>query len=529
MEDPGKEDTTSPSGWEDDVLERQDFAQFLTDTLSAQTKKVSERQKRGLTAALDADWGAGKTFFVEHWARDLSRQGFPVVVFDAWKNDLDENPAVALMAAIKREIARLLKQAPIEKEVADQVRTLGKSSMHHLRKALLPMAGLALTSVIKKATGVSVRELREVFDASDEEEENGDLQNQSTKDSADKEEDKLKEKIDAGLDKVFEQAMQEQDARIDSIERFKSLMTETLELLQKEAAVKHPMFVFVDELDRCRPSYAIALLEEIKHIFGMSNVCFVVSMNLGQLSHSVRAVYGPGFDAEHYLKRFFDQTFAIPLPNNKKHVELLLVESGILDQRRVSTGLPNQKNKGYENRSSDAITLIFDAFSLDLRSQKQVFRIAEATIASIDPGKPIYVLWLFFLCTLIHKNQNKYSELLRKEGDLSVFNNVFKEIQVEDKKIKYFYNQRPYGETTEERDVSLSDVLLAYCEISNLNVKEIWERNSTVGSNTYPKSNLQDVVQEMPSSYSQDKPPIPSIHYYLKFVRYAGYHQSREI
>ena len=40
------------------------------------------------------------------------------------------------------------------------------------------------------------------------------------------------------------------------------------------------LIIFIDELDRCKPSYAIQLLERIKHYFINDNLTFVFSVNL---------------------------------------------------------------------------------------------------------------------------------------------------------------------------------------------------------------------------------------------------------
>ena len=64
--------------------------------------------------------------------------------------------------------------------------------------------------------------------------------------------------------------------------------------------------VMIDELDRCRPDYAVRFLETVKHIFEVDHVAFVIAMNREQLVESVRDVYGAGFDAENYLERFGD-------------------------------------------------------------------------------------------------------------------------------------------------------------------------------------------------------------------------------
>ena len=75
---------------------------------------------------------------------------------------------------------------------------------------------------------------------------------------------------------------------------------------------EYPLLIFVDELDRCRPDYAIKLLEQMKHLFSVPGVIFVLAINGEQLNHSIRAVYGAGFDSARYLRRFID--FDIRLP-----------------------------------------------------------------------------------------------------------------------------------------------------------------------------------------------------------------------
>lgn len=66
-----------------------------------------------------------------------------------------------------------------------------------------------------------------------------------------------------------------------------------------------PIFIFIDELDRCRPDYAISLLEIVKHIFDIKNFVFIIATNTDQLQHSIKNVYGNDFSANDYLGRFF--------------------------------------------------------------------------------------------------------------------------------------------------------------------------------------------------------------------------------
>ena len=66
------------------------------------------------------------------------------------------------------------------------------------------------------------------------------------------------------------------------------------------------LIIFIDELDRCKPSYAIQLLERIKHYFINDNLTFVFSVNLLELQKTIKKYYGNGFNACEYLNRFFD-------------------------------------------------------------------------------------------------------------------------------------------------------------------------------------------------------------------------------
>ena len=72
------------------------------------------------------------------------------------------------------------------------------------------------------------------------------------------------------------------------------------------------LVVFIDELDRCKPSYAVQLLERIKHYFSNTRITFVFSVNTEELQHTIKRYYGDGFDGIRYLDRFFD--YRIPLP-----------------------------------------------------------------------------------------------------------------------------------------------------------------------------------------------------------------------
>lgn len=86
----------------------------------------------------------------------------------------------------------------------------------------------------------------------------------------------------------------------DDVERFVD------EVLSEKGSI---VILFIDELDRCRPDYAIRLLGDIKNLFENEKMILVYSTDLKQLANAVRGFYGEEFSAEKYLERFYDFKF----------------------------------------------------------------------------------------------------------------------------------------------------------------------------------------------------------------------------
>lgn len=78
------------------------------------------------------------------------------------------------------------------------------------------------------------------------------------------------------------------------------------------------LIIFIDELDRCKPTFAVHLLEQIKHYIFDDRITFVFSVNSEQLQHTIRNYYGTDFDSCRYLDRFFDLTITIPPADMEK-------------------------------------------------------------------------------------------------------------------------------------------------------------------------------------------------------------------
>ena len=104
---------------------------------------------------------------------------------------------------------------------------------------------------------------------------------------------------------------------LDGIRKHKDIEKKIKEFLDSLLSERgERLVIFVDELDRCKPSYAVQLLERIKHYFTNDRITFVFSINSNELQHTIKRYYGNEFDASRYLDRFFDLPVTIP-PENK--------------------------------------------------------------------------------------------------------------------------------------------------------------------------------------------------------------------
>lgn len=255
----------SEMAWSDDLLDRRVRAEFLSYYLDEDICRVLN---------LDSPWGAGKTYFLKNWRFQLLHErSRPVVYFNAWENDFLGDPLLSLVSVIR-----------------DQLTTQGKASASTKKKLkeFTKRAGelaIAIAPSIMKAA--AKKHLGEDFlDV---------LDGEASAEAA---------------EKFVEKVLNKNHETLNAVQHFRDSLTELFKSASKECDGK-PVFIFIDELDRCRPTYAIELLERVKHFFAIDGCRFVIATDTDQLAHSICAVYGAGFASKRYLKRFFDSTFKL--------------------------------------------------------------------------------------------------------------------------------------------------------------------------------------------------------------------------
>jgi hypothetical protein len=294
--------------WAGDLLERRRDADFLEAFLVG---RMEERRAAGISGSyvinVDAQWGGGKTFFMDRFGAQLEASGHLVARVNAWKDDHADDPFVAVLAAIDEVLLPFTTRGTGKAKISRAWKSVKSSAVPIVGRVI---AGLGKT-LIKKHVGSPLEELISVDET--------EATNASglASDALEKASVEIERAVDAATEALIERFKSANAGIEDFRQRLGTAM------LALEGTAKLPLFILVDELDRCRPSYAVALLERVKHLFDAANVVFVFATNTDQLQHSIKGAYGPGFDGFRYLKRFFDRTYTLQTPSITEFVALL--------------------------------------------------------------------------------------------------------------------------------------------------------------------------------------------------------------
>lgn len=141
------------------------------------------------------------------------------------------------------------------------------------------------------------------------------------------------------------------DRTVDSLLDQYAHAQQNIEALQEtiaKATAQRPILFFIDELDRCRPDFALSILELVKHVFDIPGIKFIFVANLEQLKAAIRKRYGQDVDADVYLEKFVNLSIVLPPIDNKtqKNAACILLEDGL-----KHTGLFVERYSLYRNFS----------------------------------------------------------------------------------------------------------------------------------------------------------------------------------
>ena len=391
-----------------DKLDRARYATFLSRLLAQEgydESRPDEDKKKNYVLNLNAEWGAGKTYFLKRWSQELI-VNYPVVYIDAWQQDYSDDPFLTVIAGI---IKQLQLQAKFNI-------TIPKSAVS-MFKAVAPAIAQGLT---KKISGIDLDELHTLL-FSDEEIEDDQKQNSNKLTGSD---------FSPAVKALAQNLIKDHEAKNKSIEVIKSKLADWVCKFEEQEGKSLPIFIFIDELDRCRPSYAVEMLETIKHIFDVKGIVFVVATDTEQLQHTIKSIYGEGFDAKVYLGRFFNSRYSLKRPVLKDflsvHSDTTKFETAYLESKNIEL-LPRTENP---ETALANISVVLDAFEVSARTAIQITERITAIIINLPSGKKVDVLVLAILFCIHEKDHPLYEEIINgrfkrtERGDESKIINI---------------------------------------------------------------------------------------------------------
>lgn len=249
-----------------DIFLRKDFGERLAGLV--------EKSHGNIVFALDAEWGEGKSTFIKMWMGH-TKDRIKSIYFDAFANDYQKDPFLTLaseMYALVEDGPDKSKSKEFKEKAGNAVKTLARGG---LKIAVRNLSGGILDGTMVDSTGKDISAF-------------------------------LAEQVDGIIEDKLQHITEDKNAIIEFRKYLQKLAK------GEEDRPVRPVVFIIDELDRCRPDFALELVEQIKHLFSVPGITFLLVVNKTQLEESVKARYGNGIEATVYLQKFVNVWLSLP-------------------------------------------------------------------------------------------------------------------------------------------------------------------------------------------------------------------------
>lgn len=405
--------------FKNDRLDRKDAIENLSHLIVS--------TKEALTLSINADWGAGKTTFVKLWQKYLKKEhSVNSIYFSAWEDDFSKEPLISILGEINKYISDNYSAESATLQKFEKVKEFGGKVLKR-----------GIPAFIKGATS-GVLDIDKGFEGA----------------------------IGAITEETAKELINNYSKDKEITQKFKDAIQELLTKIDDEK----PFVIFIDELDRCRPLYAIELLERVKHIFGIDGLIFILSIDKKQLSESIKSQYG-NIDTNAYLKRFIDLEYNLTNNSIDKFCDNLYYSVYKLDEVLKSKEINNEYGKYNELAM---LKYLVKAMDLSLREIEQAFIQINIIFKTVNPRLfEMHFRVIVFFVILKLKDSKLYDDLIntRKSAE-ELSTSILKNI-VKDDLYKYEY---------EDMKRVIKAIVLSTSKTDNEMDSVIQKRNLKLGS-----------------------------------------------
>lgn len=303
--------------------------------------------------ALDAGWGVGKTTFI-NLLQNRSKEDYYSISINAWEHDFIDEPLVNIISELS---TKLTEDFP---EVESEIKTL--------KDHLIQFTKIVGADALKSAT-------LGYLDVSN-----------------------IEERIKSSSDKLLE----EYETRRKAMDDMKITLSQISKKVDGEKIV-----VFVDELDRCRPDYAVEFLERMKHIFDNDGYIFVLAIEKVQLQESMKAIYGGNFDSNKYLRRFIDFTYTLEPNITEDYIKNVFYKLNIIESLKKITTY-----KGQKEQLLPILKYLSKQLNLSARDVNQISSRFFLTISLLSQDEKVNLELLLLFIILKHAREQVFEDYL---------------------------------------------------------------------------------------------------------------------
>ena len=294
---------------------------------------------------IDGKWGTGKTEFcfkLKNLIEADNPNNYRVGYVNAFQADHANEPLLTLIAEV----------AGFYGEDDDKRKSFIKNAIPYLRL----VSGIGIKAIASLAFGKYAADIPDEFQEG-------------------------MEAIEEGSDSFIDQSLESMIK--DQVEAEKNLST--LKEALKDIASINPVILLIDELDRCRPDFAVMMLETIKHVFDVENVQIILITNAEQLKATIKHSYGSETDSHSYLYKFFK--YQINLPTTTKDIEGRSVENNLTYFKTTVQASRVISQEFKDNEFIYEIPTFLDLSKLSLRNIEQIVRCIETLMIFEDAEK----------------------------------------------------------------------------------------------------------------------------------------------
>lgn len=327
---------------------------FLRKLLAEQLTGMIYRFPDGGVIAINAAWGEGKTWFGQNWHAQLKAEHYRSAYINAFEMDFVSDPFDMLISEVLAEIK-------------------GESTATHELKA---RAGEVVKAVMPKVAKVVTNALGKLVGTTDIVGEFSDLLEPAVEEGSE------------ALELFLEKRIQRYEQEKKSIAKFRESLQKVV-AESPDASSPKPLVIFIDELDRCRPDFAVKTVERIKHFFEVPGVIFVLLINKDQLEKAIKGCYGSEVDAHRYLSKFIHLTISLP-----KVIRYRNEDDNYIYCQAVAKRYGFAQDQDAQGLSRQ-IANFSNALKLSLRDIERC--VGLLAISNVSPKHQLFMVWIIVL------------------------------------------------------------------------------------------------------------------------------------